>query len=683
MGIGAALATGLVQGFTQNINNEKARRQGERDKVDKYQQILMNASLNPGKDFSASNAKLLGSMIQNANKQLDDQERINLFGQQGEDLDIDFSGVLSQLQGGSSGYESTLAGFGFDVDIKKFGKDDSFSALTSMANVFNTAEGRAKLTAASDDELKALHRVVSSHKHFLSNEYETAKLAGQDYEIPLDKQFKMFDPFNEIYTKRITNGVSTNDASGSDPQDDNTGAIVFNLDNKFLVDFGDAEIGQAVREIADNFGYKNAQNFAKFWDDYTGITGFTFADKQQVLDGAAQLAKEYRENNTELNLDSQTPNFNLMDKNDATEVLFRVNQLSGGNKTVAALILGAFAPIANFNPTKQNARFIDTQISGKLYSAQILFGSSATEKDFNKLVEQQNNFDVVLGKEGEGGSGLRGLQWQLNNMDGPAAINGLFGMIASARATFQSLVNVNDEEKWAGGANTGTILVSDFRVDSLVSDDLAEQNKNKINPDTGRPYKYMTESFVSELDFSVAAAYERGRQGKDGSVERAIKYAKFEATRIALAFQMARAADPSGRLSNQDIEAQLIRLGKDWDAPEVAAARLDTTINDFEILQKRYAQIVEVGNTSGNLNVGQKKQIKGNYTLVRLGEMADINTSGSAFNKMQTGEATLVPFDPDTMFFDPRNGKVYSLDNFVTPLTDVDPNTIPKKEQGA
>ncbi len=32
MGIGAALATGLVQGFTQNINNEKARLQGEHQK---------------------------------------------------------------------------------------------------------------------------------------------------------------------------------------------------------------------------------------------------------------------------------------------------------------------------------------------------------------------------------------------------------------------------------------------------------------------------------------------------------------------------------------------------------------------------------------------------------------------------------------------------------------------------
>ena len=45
-------------------------------------------------------------------------------------------------------------------------------------------------------------------------------------------------------------------------------------------------------------------------------------------------------------------------------------------------------------------------------------------------------------------------------------------------------------------------------------------------------------------------------------------YARFESLRISLAFQMARAADPSGRLSNQDIELQLRKLGSNFQTPQ-------------------------------------------------------------------------------------------------------------------
>ena len=36
MGIGAAFATGLVKGFTKNIEEEKARRLAEQQKIDAF-----------------------------------------------------------------------------------------------------------------------------------------------------------------------------------------------------------------------------------------------------------------------------------------------------------------------------------------------------------------------------------------------------------------------------------------------------------------------------------------------------------------------------------------------------------------------------------------------------------------------------------------------------------------------
>ena len=45
MGIGFALASGLVQGFTQNIGREMERRKAEKDRLTTYKAALTEALL--------------------------------------------------------------------------------------------------------------------------------------------------------------------------------------------------------------------------------------------------------------------------------------------------------------------------------------------------------------------------------------------------------------------------------------------------------------------------------------------------------------------------------------------------------------------------------------------------------------------------------------------------------------
>ena len=52
-----------------------------------------------------------------------------------------------------------------------------------------------------------------------------------------------------------------------------------------------------------------------------------------------------------------------------------------------------------------------------------------------------------------------------------------------------------------------------------------------------------------------------------------------EAIKISLAFKMARAADPSGRLSNQDVEAQYVRLGRPTFTKEATYTALPRLAN--------------------------------------------------------------------------------------------------------
>ena len=114
-------------------------------------------------------------------------------------------------------------------------------------------------------------------------------------------------------------------------------------------------------------------------------------------------------------------------------------------------------------------------------------------------------------------------------------------------------------------------MVSSFSVDTnIVTDEYYNANVNTIDSATKEPVKMVSRGYINSLNDRVEAARKLGMQeGKqlegESLTDAGARYARFEALRIALAFQMARAADPSGRLSNQDIDQQLSRLGTNTD----------------------------------------------------------------------------------------------------------------------
>jgi len=142
MGIGIALATGLVQGFTQNIQEEKARRAGEQEKLDSYRAILTQTALDPGENYNAAAAKKLGTMIQNAQGRLDSRERVNIFGQEGDKVNVDFTDVLTTLTNTSStaDYYTLNIGSGTLKVNKKY--NDPTTDAGDKANMFMEALGR-------------------------------------------------------------------------------------------------------------------------------------------------------------------------------------------------------------------------------------------------------------------------------------------------------------------------------------------------------------------------------------------------------------------------------------------------------------------------------------------------------------------------------------------------------------
>ena len=84
--------------------------------------------------------------------------------------------------------------------------------------------------------------------------------------------------------------------------------------------------------------------------------------------------------------------------------------------------------------------------------------------------------------------------------------------------------------------------------------------------------------------------------------------AQLEALRITLAFKMARAADPSGRLSNQDIELQLQKLGGGFTTPAQALTKLRVVREEFQAQVDATEVYARYGRSTGFLTNSQVKQ---------------------------------------------------------------------------
>ena len=139
----------------------------------------------------------------------------------------------------------------------------------------------------------------------------------------------------------------------------------------------------------------------------------------------------------------------------------------------------------------------------------------------------------------------------------------------------------------AVGQLAGDILGQGFFKDNKITiqqssnlqiDD-SENADNTANND-----KTLTAGYLEDLKQRAL-----NRATKDGKVDGII--GELQAMRISLAFMMARAADPSGRLSNQDIEQQFVKLGGNFTTEEGALRGIQVAIDEYEDKAKVNANI--------------------------------------------------------------------------------------------
>ena len=157
-----------------------------------------------------------------------------------------------------------------------------------------------------------------------------------------------------------------------------------------------------------------------------------------------------------------------------------------------------------------------------------------------------------------------------------------------------------------------------------------------------------SEDFLAGLQAQMERA--RGR----GVNEEGIAYAELMSLKIGLAFKMARAADPSGRLSNQDVLQQLERLGTDFDTAEQVVAKIGVVVDEFESKYKKLDVLVKYGRgDGGRLSATKKAVIEAAVAYDHVSRQAALGTGEKAFRP------TYSNFEVETGLFTKNGGPVF------------------------
>ena len=207
----------------------------------------------------------------------------------------------------------------------------------------------------------------------------------------------------------------------------------------------------------------------------------------------------------------------------------------------------------------------------------------------------------------------------------------------------------------------------------------------------GQIYKVVTTEFLGKQQTKIQIArnralenYDNGKrlfvgEGEDkrelSREEMASAYARFEAMRISLAFQMARAADPSGRLSNQDVLQQLVRLGGDLDRPEDIVDKIQIAIIEFEGQLNRYAALMTYADTRGPVTKNAKLFMQGSKAFDDLAKRAGLggfrDVEGTGGEDQSTLKFSFNPQAPNIFtvngveYMFTRNGQIRNLNEGV------------------
>ena len=731
MGIGISLATGLIQGFTRNIEQEKARRIAERDKLESYRTILATAMMDKD-DYNAEAGTMLGNMIDSAQGKMDSQERVGIFGKQGEDINVDFTSIVPLLTTAPDDDDGLKPKFVIGSGDEAYNFQLNLADQTTPSGHINALGALQRVIQQNPDKFRNVSKGVYSDFVNLAKTNTQALAAytvmnrNPENDLPdfgekgnkliqtINYLEDMFFTYDNDYKKGIlpafltaetakldptvgSAGVGTNESTDESDNDSDVPRVI-------VLDKPNEEDKNSVNFLQNNFGVRDFKQMATVWNEYAGVPGFTTDQKSMLWKATVNFGTQY-------NITTPFDRVEDIDPSVAKDMFKSLSNVTGGNLTQMAFILGAYQkPMPTVIEGTPRAGTIpgtggkdeEPVYTAKLHAARVMLYSTATEKDFQKIMDTNNALNEVLNDE----TGLRALRNMTFDFSTAPKVSEIAKKFSVAQNVLGFFFNFDEARENNSAVITSSSITSVANETIYMSRDRAirdgvnlETGFGQEDPETGLPKEYITENFVNGLNADIREAEERGKKayadgtrmlGADGkklSMEEMGKmYARFESMRISLAFQMARAADPSGRLSNQDIENQLIRLGGDLDTPEQMRERIDKAIRDFEIKQERYKHLAKYENATGPATDSQKMQIQGHHDVTRLARQAGFKTATGGVVSIIGDETQSAPPEGDATpkITQGKKGNLFLNGKRYTPVGDgvwYDENANPVTDQ--
>jgi len=411
-----------------------------------------------------------------------------------------------------------------------------------------------------------------------------AKKDNPDYVVPDLEKLYSFRTFRDIAKKRNVNLKSLTNLTGSTSAtiDNNNNIIAYNID-------GTSKDDQSASALFLNAIKATQENVADVWSGYT-LASQTSVQKNNSL----TMAKELFKNPNEVKIEALDPDrgidYTSITTNQESTIRFHSYLMKAAKNAGIAnddhvgkiVALSAAMTTEKGSPPKKQGdmNYYMNQIpkieNMKVYAVSSVFNLDKpengikkfeeikTEKEFaNNVYTQLNMYRDARKGVGKGVAAVESIMTKLGiivDMD-----TGVIGTIVNRFNSGES-----------GIAGEGKVIAVNGITQSADGVDDSANNK-----------KQLTSGYLKTLESNTV-----GKAGKNTEL------AKLEALRISLAFMLARLADPSGRLSNQDIDQQLRRLGGvGLNDGEMDDAKISLLIDETLRKRDKYSTIISIADS--------------------------------------------------------------------------------------
>lgn len=646
MGIGAAFATGLLKGFSDNMDKEGLRRQAMRDRFDGYETMAVDAVLKG--DATTGGLNAIRNLVQKANTEIDSMEPIGPFGARGRDVTMDMAKVQSAMKSASD-YNFKIPGsnagsfLGFSIADGKGSNNDSYAFLNEYSTMITRPEIQEKLKKDPILAQNVQNTLSGMQQRVISNDISKIIGAGGDpssYVIPEIYGKSPTSPYQGLTLHNsLMNELGISQPSIADlysgSNESETGQV--NSGNTFIstvvepVMDGDTITGYQVgtvqlaegdmpffQGIAKNLGVpaqpvQGKMSLYNYWvgtdgngialppsKQYFNFLGMQPSQKKDALSASIQLASYPGISS----LDPEQGLYKLGYNEEGDKAILDFNNTLNSTKakTFTQFVM-AIAPYMTFDKENKEVkipgfRSQDLGLSRADYVLRKRYGKLAgsTEKlSMGFLINELKNKETAM-------VALSALQKKREGMEDPEIYE---SFKRSMRVLF-------------GGEGS---LRSAISKDLLGLGVVEEQTTD------------LSDDYLKSLE----AGIER-RRSEGGS-----ELAELEAMRISLAFQLARAADPSGRLSNQDVQQQLDRLGAGFLSKEDAVAKIQVVMDELDRDIKKLKVFVTYGQGNAVLTPNEAKIVDAAFAVDYVRNRANAlnqspKTGGDTFDTGQYSE---------------------------------------------